>query len=170
MQRVASLLLLAGAVLLASWIAAPAAPSPTPPLAAVAATPFDQARPIVAEVSAQLDRLRSRIEATPEFPTPERDPFRFAPRPEPTPKPRPAIVESAAPVEPPAPVLPKLLAIVANEVDGVVVHSAVFSIGDGVRVVKVGETIGTFVLRGVSADVADLADAVTGTLYHVTLH
>jgi hypothetical protein len=79
----------------------------------------------------------------------------------------------AAPVEPmtpPGPVLPKLLAIVATDVDGSVVRTAAFSVGDFVQVVKVGDTLGPYVVRSISADVAELTDAATGTTYKISLH
>jgi len=169
MHRLAPVLLLSGVALLVSWVTAPAAPSPSP-IAAHDDAPIDQAAPIVADITQQVDRLKNRLEENPGFPAPERDPFRFGTKPQPPVSDAPPA--PAAPVEPqtpPGPVLPKLLAIVANDVDGSVVRTAAFSVGDFVQVVKVGDAVGTFVVRSISADVAELADAATGTIYKISL-
>jgi hypothetical protein len=169
MHRLAPVLLLSGVALLVSWVTAPAAPSPSP-LAIHEEAPLDQAAPIVADITAQVDHLKNRLETIPEFPQPERDPFRFGTPPPPPVKETPPVVDAAPPAAPPGPVLPKLLAIVATDADGGVVLTAAFSIGDFVHVVKVGDTLGTFVVRSISAEVAELADSTTGTIYKILLH
>ena len=168
MHRLAPVLLLAGVALLVSWVTAPAAPSPTP-LAAHDDTPIDQSVPLVADITQQVDRLKSHLDVNPGFPPPERDPFRFGTKPQPPVKETPPPAAPVEPETPPGPVLPKLLAIVATDVDGSVVRTAAFSVGDFVQVVKDGDALGAFVVRSISADVAELADAATGTTYKISL-
>jgi len=169
MHRVAPLLFLAGFVLLVSWVVAPAAPSPAPISAREEASAADQVAPVLADVATQVDRLKSRVETAPELPQPHRDPFRFGARPAPAPAKTSAAVTEAPVETPPAPVLPKLLAIVENTTDGGSVRTAVFSVGDGVQVVKAGDTIGTFTVRSIGADVADIVETSSGTVFHISL-
>ena len=167
MHRVAPLLLLAGVVLLVSWVVAPAAPSPTPIGPADAASSADQVSPVVADVAAQVDRLKRRIEITPDLPQPHRDPFRFGARPEPV---RVKTPVAETPVDaPPAPVLPKLLAIVANTTDGGLLRTAAFSVGDDVQVVKPGDTIGKFTVRSIGTDAVEVVEISTGASFRITL-
>ncbi len=167
MHRVASILLAAGVVLLTTWVVAPAAPSPSP-LPAHTDASLDQSAPIVAEVVAQVDRLRSRVEEPQGFPPPERNPFSFGAHPEPPARIRPVMSMPVEPPPPPAPVLPKILAIIANEVDGGVTHNAVFSTGEDVLILKVGDVIGPFTIRSIAADVVELVDA-SGVMHRLPL-
>ena len=169
MQRLAQILLLAGGVLLATWIYAPAAPSPSPVPARVA-EPVDQTAPLVAEMAAQTERMRTRLDEPQNFPPPERNPFTFGARREVVP-PRPRLPVAAAEVPPPPPpALPKLLAIVANDGEGgTVVLTAIFSVGDNVQVVKAGDQIGAFVIRSVTAEGVELLDPVTSAVHRVTI-
>jgi hypothetical protein len=163
MQRVASLTLLLGAVLLLSWVIAPAAPSPARNHPGAAA--FEQASaPAVAEITAEVDRLRARLATPPAYPPPLRDPFRFGPRAEPK--------HAAAPppvAEPPAPDLPRVVAILADAAGGAVTRRAALSFGDQVRIVQAGDTIGGFVVRSISADTVELTDPTTGAAYRLLL-
>jgi hypothetical protein len=169
MNRVAGLLFLGGVILLASWVWAPAAPVSLAPPAASAAG-LEQSAGVVAEVNAEVDRLRERLAAPPQFPPPARDPFRFGERPEPARRATPPVLaEPLAPVEPPAPRLPLLVAIAANIADGVVTRTAVLADGDDVRLVKEGDQIGRFVVRSVGADAAELVDPTTSRTYRIVL-
>ena len=168
MHRVAPLLLLSGVVLLVSWVVAPAAPSPTPLVAPDVTTTSDQMSPVLSDVAAEVNRLKNRLETPPSAPEPHRDPFRFGPRPEPV---RPttsasAVSDVAAP--PPAPSLPKLLAIVDNTTDSGVIETAVFSIGDDLQVVKAGDAIGKFVVQKIGADAVELVDT-SGATFRIPL-
>lgn len=171
MQRVAQLLVLAGVILLATWVWAPASPAPAPePRQPRDSSPPDQTAPILEDMAAQIDRLRERIEAPPNFPPPERNPFRFGTKPEPiAPKGRPTLPEAVEPPPPPAPVLPKLLAIVENDVDGVAVRTAVLSVSDDVQVVKVGDAIGRFLVKSIAAGSIELLESSSGTTFPLTL-
>jgi hypothetical protein len=148
---------------------APAAPSPEP-LPPRASATADQTAPIVEDMAAQIDRLRERVDAPPSFPPPERNPFRFGARPEPIPTKAgataPEVVEPSAP---PPPVLPKLLAIAANDVDGVTVLTAVLSVNNAVRIVKVGDTVGNFIVHAISASVIELVESSSGATFQLTL-
>ncbi len=169
MHRVAPLLLLSGVVLLVSWAVAPAAPSPYGAPAPPSMSPLDQAAPILADMSAELDRLKSRLDATEGFAPPVRDPFRFGAKPERVRStPKPTVVEAAP--TPPAPELPKLLAIVANdEQDGATVRSAVFAVGDAVHVLKIGDAVDVFVIRSIAADSVELVESATGASHRLSL-
>jgi len=170
MHRVAPILLLAGVVLLVTWVVAPAAPSPSPLPARAEAAP-DQTAPLVAEMAAQTERMRTHLEGPQEFPPPERNPFAFGARREVTPaRPRAAIAEPEAPPAPPAPALPKLLAVVTNDAEGGVSLQAVFAVGDDVKVLKAGDAIGIFLIRRITADlVVELLEPVTGAVHRLTL-
>lgn len=170
MHRLASILAFGGVALLVSWaVSAPAAPASAPP-PALLVDALDQVTPIVANVNAQVDRMRERLASPPQFPAPERDPFRFGRRPE---SPRPAQVVIAAPppgpVEPAGPELPRLVAITAETIDGSVVRRAVLSAGDSVSVVKVGDKIGLFFVRSISLDAAELVDVASSLTYRISL-
>ena len=168
MSRVAGLLYLGGVIVLASWVWAPAAPvSPPPP--ATTSTKLDQSGTVVAEVNAEVDRLRERLAVPPQLPPPARDPFRYGERHEPRRPLAPPVEAPAAPAEPPAPRLPLLVAIAANTTDGVVTRTAVLAEGDGVRLVKAGDQIGRFVVRSVSADAAELFDPMTSRTHRIVL-
>jgi hypothetical protein len=168
MQRLAQILLLAGGVLLATWVYAPAAPSPSPLPAR--AEPVDQTAPLVAEMAAQVERMRNRLEEPRGFPPPERNPFTFGARREVAPaRPRLPVAAPEEPLPPPAPVLPKLLAIAANDVDGGVSLQAVFSTGDNVKVLKAGDEIGPFLIRSITAEFVEIVEPVTGTVHRLTL-
>lgn len=170
MHRIAPILLVAGVVLLATWVVAPAAPSPSPPPARAEAA-LDQTAPLVAEMAAQTERMRTRLEGPQSFPPPERNPFTFGARREVTPaRPRGPVAEPEAPPAPPAPVLPKLLAVVTNNVEGGISLQAVFSVGDDVKVLKAGDAIGVFLIRSITADlVVELLEPVTGAVHRLTL-
>lgn len=171
MHRIAPILLVAGVVLLATWVGAPAAPSPSPPPARAEAA-VDQTAPLVADVAAQTERMRTRLEGPQSFPPPERNPFTFGARREATPaRPRGPVAEpDAPPPAPPAPELPKLLAVVTNNAEGGVSLQAVFSVGDDVKVLKAGDAIGVFLVRSITADlVVELLEPVTGTVHRLRL-
>ena len=159
---------MSGVALLVSWAVAPAAPV-APPDTAAAIAAIEQSVPVVDEVNAQVDRLRERLAAPQKFPPPQRNPFDFGRRPEPPRPVKPVVETPAVPVEPPPPPLPRLLAITSNTVDGAVTHSAVFSNGDDVSIVKAGDTISRFVVRSVTTDGAELVDRNTQRVFRVPL-
>src|SRR5262245_54859631 len=100
--------LLAGAAVLVAWWATPATSAP-PQRPAPVVTEIDQILPVVADVTAQVDRLRQRLTDKPAVPVPARDPFRFSSS-RSTPTPRASVAPIVAP--PPenvAPSVPRLV-------------------------------------------------------------
>jgi hypothetical protein len=168
MARVTStLLLLVGAVLLVAWLVTPAASAPQAVVSRDA--PPDQTLPVLADVNAQVDRLRERLNTPVAYPPPSRDPFNYRALP-----PRSGIVgpDVSRPVEPSPTiaVAPPLVAILTTGADAGAVRSAVFADSDGdVRVVAVGESVGTFRVSAIEEDVVVLSDARTGQVVRVTL-
>jgi hypothetical protein len=170
MQKIAStLLLLGGAVLLVTWFVSPAA-SVQKQSSVTSPTPIDRVGPVLAEVDAEVARLRDRLPSPESYPPPSRDPFNFGRLPE-VPNARPAIVEPAPAlvVAPPTPALPSLVAIVSDIVDGADVRSAAISQDDEVQIVKVGDVVGALVVRGITADALQLVDEKTGASFRITL-
>ena len=168
MSRVAGLLYLGGVIVLASWVWAPAAPVSIAP-AAPPSLGLDQSGTVVAEVNAEVDRLRERLAVPPQLPPPSRDPFRYGERNEPRRPIAPPLEPPVVPAEPPAPRLPLLVAIAANSTDGVVTRTAVLAEGDDVRLVKAGDQIGRFVVRSVTANAAELFDPTTSRTHRIVL-
>jgi len=175
MQRIASALLLGGGVLLTTWVVSPASPaSPQAPARPAPQTVRDQqpAPPVLPELAAQAERLRFRLANRPEYLAPQRDPFRFGQRHD-APKPKdsganpasPPIVREAAP----APVLPRLIAIMSATVDGVPVRTASLAVGDDVLVVKAGDLVASYLVKSVAADVIELFDPATGATFRLSL-
>ena len=122
-------------------------------------------------MNAQVDKLRERLSAPPEYPAPTRDPFRFGKIVEPS-RPKlivPAVMTSAVPPPAPAPALPRLVAITSRVVDGVTVRTAVLAMGDDLQMIKVGETVSRLVIRNIGADVVELADPASGTIFRISL-
>ena len=171
MNRVAALVLLVGGALLMSWAVAPA--SPTPRLGPIRGSADEP--PVVqhapgqdpsANMTAEVERLRARLAAPAAYPAPTRDLFRFGARPVRTARNAP---ETTAAVEPAAPVLPRLVAIVNDGVPGRPAWRAVMAIGDDVRVLKAGETVGGLELRTINADGAELFDPISSRTFRVVL-
>lgn len=169
MNRIAVLLAFVGVALLSSAVVAPAEPTPdfVEPLAVDPV--YQQEAPVLAQMSAQVERLQQRTSPVPEFPETQRDPFRFGARPEPARPKTPVVAPTTPDVEAPPVILPKLVAIVANATDGGLLRTVVLSFNDDVQILKPGETIGKFVVRAIAADGADLVDPSTGATFHISL-
>jgi hypothetical protein len=168
MQRVAALVLVAGGILILSWVVAPAAPAskPATPLTTTLTAYEQTTAPLLAEVTAQVTRMRERLATTPAAPEPGRDPFRFGRRPE------PAVRNIAPPpppvIEPPAAiVVPKLVAVLSTTTDAGVTRRAALAVGDDVKVVEVGATVGTLTVTKIDADTIELTDRATGAVYRI---
>jgi hypothetical protein len=170
MTRLASLLLFVGGVLLLSWAVAPAAPPVPPPVSAQDLAALRQSGPILAQVNAEVERLRDRLASRPAAPTVVRDPFSFGKRPAP-PAPRPIDATAASAVPPIAttPALPRLVAITSEKHGTDVLFSAVLSFGDDVLVVKPGGTISAFIVRSIGADGVELLDPISGATFRISL-
>jgi hypothetical protein len=164
MNRLASLLALVGIVLLVTWAYAPAESGPSAPPRTNAA---DQTA-VLAEVNAQVDRLRERLAAPPSYPAPARDPFRFGRRIEPA---RLMVPVPAPPelVEAPKPVLPRLVAVIEDATDGGLLRKAFLSVGDDLKAYRPGDAAGSFVVRSISADFVELVDPASGATYKIAL-
>ena len=173
MNRIASALLLGGGVLLTTWVVAPAAPAPSAkPLTTAEVAALTQQAPIVAEVDAQVTRLRERLAAAPQFPPPSRNPFLFGRGPEPaSPKVNVPVIAAPAPVEPDAaaPTLPRIVAVIGTATDGGLLRTAVLGIGDDVQIVKPGDVVLRFVVRSISADAVELVDPLSNATFRVVL-
>jgi Tfp pilus assembly protein PilP len=170
MPRSVVALALGGVFLLASWVNAPADPSPAGARLDLATLALlDQTAPVVADVNAQVERLRERLPVTTAVPAPSRDPFRFGRRPEPPP---PALERAeASPELAPAPRLadpPQLLAILTSTDSGVT-RAAVIAVADDVRTVHAGEVIGSWTVKAVTEDAVEFEEASTGRVVRVPL-
>ena len=162
-MRLALIPLVGGVVLLATWIAAPAAPRPY----AVDERDGGQSA-ATSEVDAQVARLRERLSAPVEYPPPTRNPFRFVPKPEPR-RDDAAVRVDAPPPEPPAPVLPVLIAITTPPGENPQ-RTAILKIGgDDIRFVKVGDRFGDLLVQSIAADAMELIDPVTSKTYRILL-
>jgi hypothetical protein len=175
MRRIASVLLLVGSVLLATWALAPAAAPPAPgPATPKDLAAFDQTAPVVSQIDQEVAQLRARLKNLTSAAQPERDPFQFgASRPEPprvkpgppVPAPPPLDETPAAP----AVVWPHLVAILSETTDGALVRRAVLALGDDVDVVRPGGLIGKYLVKSIDVDMAELTDTSTGATVRVWL-
>jgi hypothetical protein len=168
MSRVVSTtLLLGGAALVATWLATPAASSPTAPAAASAQATQETIPPEQTAVDREVERLRQRLPPVVDVPRPERDPFNFGRLPNRAP---------ADPVPPPVedvrtlPVLPRLVAIVSEGSADAPVRSAVLSAGDDVQVLKPGQRIGDWRVAAVTGETVVLTSDAIESAFTLTLH
>jgi len=166
MLRIASLTLVIGAVLLMTWVLAPASARQGRDGAVATQSAEPKApTPSLDEVAADVARLRSRIglDAGP-FRTPARDPFRYGR------SAAPSLPILAAPVAAPAPApaLPRLVAILSDTVNGAIVRRAAVSVEGNVRIVSIGDAIGVLRVAAISADGIELADTA-GAKFTVAL-
>jgi hypothetical protein len=164
-HRYLPILLLGAVLLLVNGLQAPASP-PRATDATVAS--LEQAAPTITAVNAELERLRERLATTPQYPPPQRDPFRFGRRPEPTVA-KPATI-APPPIVESGPELPRLVAIVESKgSDGGVTYRAVVGVSDDVRVVSAGETVDAFVVRSITSDRLELIEKATNRSHLLTL-
>ena len=64
-------------------------------------------------------------------------------------------------------VLPKLVAVLSNTTDAGQVRTAVLTVGDAVKVFKVGDAVGALTLTLINTDTIELTDVATGTVYRI---
>ncbi len=164
--------LLSGAGLLATWFASVPPPGkPTAPVPARTADPAVSSR-AATDIVAEAARLRARLESTPSFQHPSRDPFRFGERAE-RPAPAPAPVVPPPPVVdlPPSPSVRMVLSGVAeNLTNGVLVRTAIISTPQDVLLVKEGEMVSsTYRVALVTADAVELTKLDDGSVVRLTL-
>ena len=172
MHRLRSALLLGGAVLLTSYISAPAAPTPLPARASDAEIhAIDASTPLIADVAQETERLRARLAVVPEQSVPRRDPFTFGSSSRAKGRPAKASEpDSAAPeVEaPPAIAWPTLVALLTDK--GVAgTTTAVLAVGDAVEMLKAGETAGGFMVREITSTSIEVVHVATSSVTWLTL-
>lgn len=161
MHRLAPVLLIGAALLLATSLGAPASPTVAPASAIPAAMFLDeQASGVLTEVNLQVERLRERLASPPPPPSPTRDPFAFGRR---MPIPAEGDAEPVAVAPPPPPPLPRLVGVVAETIDGALVRRAFVSYGDAVLPIVVGDTLGPFVVRAIGPDGVELVNPARET-------
>jgi hypothetical protein len=189
MNRLRSAFLLGGAVLLTSYISAPAAPTPAPARASAAElAAIDASAPLIAaatqetarikaatqetalidDATQEAARLRARLAVVPEKPVVQRDPFSFGTRPRPTrpatvvPEPQPEALE----VPPPPPLVwPKLVALLTD--NGKI--TVVLGVGDAVEMLKSGESAGGFLVRDITSTSIEVVHVATSVTTRLTL-
>lgn len=172
MPRLSSALLLGGALLLASYINAPAAPTPAPaPIAPEALAAIDAMAPLAADAAQEVERLRARLSAVPEKPVARRDPFTFGAAKRPSRR-----AEAERPVEPSAPPVdespviewPTLVALLTDHAAPAAL-TAVLAAGDSVEMLKAGDTIGGFQVTDVTATSVELRHIATSAVTRLSI-
>jgi hypothetical protein len=175
MSRLRSLLLLGGTVLVMSYISAPAAPTQAPATPETQMRAIDETAPVqgataetlINDATQETARLRARLAVVPELPVTQRDPFSFGTKPR-VPKrvtaaPEPEPVVEVAPLPPL--VWPKLVALLTD--NGKI--TAVLGMGDGVEMLKAGETAGGFLVREITATSIEVVHVATSVATRLTL-
>lgn len=169
MHRLTSALLLGGAVLLTSYISAPAAPTPAPVRASAAEIgAIAELAPLAGDAAQETERLRARLAVVPDKPAPQRDPFRFGSAPRPARRAASSIApESTEPVIDAVPAIawPKLVALL-TEKDAI---TAVLAVGDAVEMLKAGETTGGFLIREVTSTAIEVVHVATSVTTRLAL-
>lgn len=172
MHRLTSALLLGGVLLLASYINAPAAPTPTPArVAPEELAAIDAMAPLALDAAQEADRLRARLSAVPEKPVARRDPFAFgaAKRPsrraeaEPAPEPVAPAVEKKS-----ALAWPTLVALLTDQAAPAAL-TAVLAVGDAVEILKAGDTVAGFHVTAITATTVDLVHVATSAVTRLSL-
>jgi hypothetical protein len=167
MHRLAPVLLIGGALLLATSLGAPAAPTPTSPLAPLELMDA-QATAVLAEVNSQVDRLRDRLQTRAEPPVPDRDPFNFGGRPLDADRlDVPLVIDVPPPMPLPRP-LPRVVAVITESQDGAIVRRAFVAFGENVLEVRAGDRVGPFVVQSIGDGVIDLVDDERSTSHRIT--
>lgn len=172
MHRLTSALLLGGGVLLASYISAPAAPTPEPPRVSLATTAeIDSIAPLADDVAQETERLRARLTAAPAVPVARRDPFNFGAvrrpeRPAPSarmPQPERSVVDAAPPIA-----WPSLVAVLTDGGE-TPVFTAVLGVGDAVEILKKGDATGGFQISDVTSTSVELVHVATATVTRLSI-
>ena len=179
MHRLRSALLLGGAVLLTTYISAPAAPTPAPARASeTELRAIDAAAPMIQAATEETERLndaaqdtarlRARLESVPQKPVTQRDPFSFGTTPRvpkrvtAAPEPEPVVPDVAPP---PPLVWPKLVALLTD--NGKI--TAVIGVGDAVEILKAGESTGGFLVREITSTSIEVVHVATSVATKLTL-
>lgn len=164
-------------MLLATWVQAPAAPAredvaPSAVDVAAAEQAAQSTAPVARQIDEEAERLRQHLAAQIPFVLPARNPFSFSTVSE-KPVPKGSEPFSTVPVEKgsdplvlnppasPAIVVPLLVGVTEDTVDGVVSRTAVLSMGDDMAIVKIGQPFMRFVVQSISATSVELVDVTS---------
>ncbi len=170
MHRLTSVLLLGGAVLLTSYVNAPAVLTPAPsPVSPADLAGIDAVAPLADDVAQQAERLRARLAAAPETPVTRRDPFSFGPRLPPVPSPD-AAGEPPMPAVQTDPVIewPTLVALLTDGGDPEA-RTSVLGMDEGIEILKAGETIGGFLVREITVTSVEIEHVATSTVTRLSI-
>ena len=129
--------------------------------------------PAATDIEQQAARLQLRLRSVREYAEPQRDPFRFAARPQRVVRDEPAFVP-ATPIEPvePVPTGPRITVsgIAEEQVDGRVQRTAVLSSPMGVLLVREGEDVlGYYRVSRIEAEAVEFVALGDGTSVRMTL-
>ena len=162
---------LATGVLALAWLSSAAgvgeqavAPQVTPQPVQTAGT-----ETLASDVQAQAARLRERLSTAPAPQSPHRNPFAFAPRPEPRAA-RPAADDAPAPMVLPDP--PLVLVGIAEDTtpEGKVRTAILTADGGELFIVTVGQPIGArYTVKAIGTDAVELTDLMTDSLRRIAL-
>jgi len=124
---------------------------------------------LASDVQAQAARLRERLATAPTPQSPHRNPFAFAPRPEPRAA-RPATTVAPAPIALPDPPL-MLVGIAEDKTPAGQVRTAILTADGGeMFIVKVGESIGArYTVSAIGTDAIELIDLMTNSQRRIAL-
>ncbi len=172
MNRLTSVFLLGGAVLLTSYINAPAAPTPAPtPVSSAEMAAINAMLPLVEAVVQETERLKSRLTPVPAEPVSARNPFGFGNRTRPTPSPPTAAdgIEATAVVEPaPAIAWPTLVALLSGKAEAPAL-SAVLALGGTVEILTTGAIFGGFQVRDITGISVELVHVASSSITRLAL-
>jgi hypothetical protein len=162
-------------VLLLAWLSSAAGVGEQPPGNPEAPRPVQTAgtETLASDVQAQAARLRERLASAPAPQQPLRNPFAFAPRPQPR-RSRPSTAVNSAPVPSvvlyPEPAL-SLIGVAEDGTPDEIVRTAIITAEDGeLFMVTVGQSIGArYKVQAIGADVVELSDLINGSVRRLAL-
>jgi hypothetical protein len=160
-------------VLALAWLssAASVGEQPAAPPAAVP-QPVETAgtETLAHDVQAQAARLRERLSAAPAPQSPHRNPFAFAPRPEPRPARPAAVVSAPAAIALPDPPLSLVGIAEDNKPEGKVRSAILTADGGELFIVTIGDPIGArYTVKSIGTDVIELTDLMTNSTRRIGL-
>jgi hypothetical protein len=163
MRRLTTALVLLGGATVLMTSAPPAASAPSREYRSRAVPDIFASE--VAVVDQQVARLASRQDRVPDYPEPSRDPFSFGHRPEPR-RPSPPPAEMPIQDQKPAPMLPRLVAVMTASGG---TRTAVLTAGDDVAFVAPGDRSGAFVVASIAENGVVLVEPDSGASFTLPL-